>query len=652
MFAKKVKNAKFSRACGGRVYPSLWLSKIRYIAPVVCFSEDQSENINRKVVTQCLPASGYNRNFPRKVVYGPTKFGGMGWESCLSVMIVEKIKFITTHMRRMDKLGTLLQILLEIIQLQSGLAESILVSEVKWQIWVEPTWVNNLKDGLDIIKGALHTNHEIPQIQRNYDRSLMKVFSGWKISDKELKAIQRCRIYLQVIFMSDITTINGDTIELKALLVEQFRESELQWSRQVRPTRADRNVWRKYVEKLCYNGVLITTLGNWKIMPHQRWPYMLNTSGTKLRRYIGGVQKEMDRIEPNKYNRDGRVTSATGRGIPVCCIVTPTGYKTRETVWMLENTTNEIMRPIFESNDKALNKTMGHVTCQNLRLLRERWSCGDDWYIGTDGGLKDTTGTCGVTMYNKTLKKELCHSMSAEKCGLDQLHSTREEIRDVVAAEGIIGQCNNHFGATEQTIEFVCDNKSALGKIEYEGSEQKKVAPLAAEAELLMELTSLRKCNDNIIRSFKWVKSHRDEEKDHELSIHEQINQRADELATNARDESTEDLIDISPKQIYKNAIITLTINGSVVSKDLKKVIAMALYGERLIKYLKKKYGWDDVTFDNVDWNAHQHELEKTKGLFKISIYKMIHRWQPTNKITQRNEKKWQVRQTARNVGS
>ena len=215
---------------------------------------------------------------------------------------------------------------------------------------------------------------------------------------------------------------------------------------------------------------------------------------------------------------------------------------------MLENTTNEIMRPIFESNDKALNKTMGHVTCQNLRLLRERWSCGDDWYIGTDGGLKDTTGTCGVTMYNKTLKKELCHSMSAEKCGLDQLHSTREEIRAVVAAEGIIGQCNNHFGATEQTIEFVCDNKSALGKIEYEGSEQKKVAPLAAEAELLMELTSLRKCNDNIIRSFKWVKSHRDEEKDHVLSTHEQINQRADKLATNARDESTDDLIDINPK--------------------------------------------------------------------------------------------------------
>ena len=200
MFAKKVKNAKFSRACGGRVYPSLWLSKIRYIAPVVCFSEDQSENINRKVVTQCLPASGYNRNFPRKVVYGPTKFGGMGWESCLSVMIVEKIKFITPHMRRMDILGTLLQILLEIIQLQSGLAESILVSEVKWQIWVEPTWVNNLKDGLDIIKGALHTNHEILQIQRKHDRSLMKVFFGWKISDKELKAIQRCRIYLQVIF--------------------------------------------------------------------------------------------------------------------------------------------------------------------------------------------------------------------------------------------------------------------------------------------------------------------------------------------------------------------------------------------------------------------------------------------------------------------
>ena len=137
MFAMKVKNAKFSRSCGGRVYSCLWMSKLRYIATVVCFTQAESEKINRKVVTQFLPASGFNRNFPRKVVFGPVRFGGMAWESCLSVQIMEKINFIITHMRRMDKLGNLLKILLEVLQLQSGLCENILVTEIKWQGWVE-----------------------------------------------------------------------------------------------------------------------------------------------------------------------------------------------------------------------------------------------------------------------------------------------------------------------------------------------------------------------------------------------------------------------------------------------------------------------------------------------------------------------------------
>ena len=508
MFARKVKNARFSRSCGGRVYSCLWMSKLRYIATVVCFTQAQSEKINRKVVTQCLPASGFNRNFPRKVVFGPVRFGGMAWESCLSVQIMEKIKFIITHMRRMDKLGNLLKILLEVLQLQSGLCENILVTEIKWQGWVEKTWVHNLKDGLDLIGGKLYTNCDIPKTQRQYDRSIMMFFSSWNLSNKEMKVINRCRIYLQVIFISDIAKLDGVNIEPCALEVISFRDSKYNWARQVRPIRADRNIWRKCLEKLCYNGELIPTLGTWKCTSHQLWPYMTSPDENKLYRYMGGIQKELLATGIGTYQRDGRIREELEHGIPVDCNVTTTGYRV---TGGQSQRTNEIVRPrIFKTKDSALNKNIGYIKSQDLRLLRERWKEGDNWYIGTDGGLKANVGTVGVTLYNRTIKKELCSCMSAEQCGLKQLHSTREEIRAVVAAEAMISECNKHFGYINHKIEYICDSKSALGKIKYEGEKQQVVSPMATEAELLMELTKLREDSNNIDRSFRWVKSHQD----------------------------------------------------------------------------------------------------------------------------------------------
>ena len=53
--------------------------------------------------------------------------------------------FFMKHVRRKDKLGNLLRILTDAIQLQSGLIEPVLVTRVDWTKWVEATWLGNLK---------------------------------------------------------------------------------------------------------------------------------------------------------------------------------------------------------------------------------------------------------------------------------------------------------------------------------------------------------------------------------------------------------------------------------------------------------------------------------------------------------------------------
>ena len=174
--------------------------------------------------------------------------------------------------------------------------------------------------------------------------------------------------------------------------------------------------------------------------------------------------------------------------------------------------------------------------------------------MGTNGGLKRGIGSCGVTMRSTSTEEELIYSYSAEQCKHGYLHSTREEIRAALAAEGIIQIYNELFGSAPQNIRFICDNKSALNDVREARSLRNGGLrdPLGTEAELLYKLDRLRMLNVNIKRSFEWVQSHADDVSENELTVAQRVNNRADQLATLGRTRALENLIPVTPKQISR----------------------------------------------------------------------------------------------------
>ena len=173
------------------------------------------------------------------------------------------------------------------------------------------------------------------------------------------------------------------------------------------------------------------------------------------------------------------------------------------------------------------------------------------------------------------------------KCDFNNLHSTREEVRAALVAEILITECNKHFGKSEKHITLVCDNTSALNKLEHLKEDVGFNSPLAAEMELLMELARLKKENTNITREFKWVKIHQKNAAD--LTEYEKVNERAYELATESRELAQQELFPTIPKQIFEGGKVTLTVNNTAVTKNLKETITMALYGGKLRKYMEIK---------------------------------------------------------------
>ena len=259
------------------------------------------------------------------------------------------------------------------------------------------------------------------------------------------------------------------------------------------------------------------------------------------------------------------------------------------------------------------------------------WRAGEDMIIGTDGGLKDGIGTIGVCMEMKMDPTINITMMSGEICRRNTLHSTREELLAQLTAEIIISRCSQLWGNEKhRDITMVCDSKSALSAVDtLEEEKWKSLNILDAEADTIMAIEILKQETHNITRIYKWVKSHQTD-KDPTTTAR-RVNERADELATRCRENITEGLMMASDKLFIPISKMSLQINGTLISKDLKREIGVAMHDKRLKKFLLKKYGWTDNVFQNIDWTPTQTNLNRKPTIYTTAVIKLLHRWQPTN---------------------
>ena len=84
-------------------------------------------------------------------------------------------------------------------------------------------------------------------------------------------------------------------------------------------------------------------------------------------------------------------------GIPIEVGVTPTGYVAQGDSLDIWERGPE--RGIHKNMDNAMKKTMGHIGEQMFRHLQKQWRTTTRWVIGTDGGLKGTLGTGGISFH-------------------------------------------------------------------------------------------------------------------------------------------------------------------------------------------------------------------------------------------------------------
>ena len=123
-------------------------------------------------------------------------------------------------------------------------------------------------------------------MQREGDSTLMSLFieSGYGASD--LAQLNRCRLYHQVFFLSDITSANGKVIDAlyRTKQGNPSRKSTWKWPTQGMPDRAAWVLWGRAISHFEHNGKLRLALGEWKTASHQEWAWQMHLP-TQILRY-------------------------------------------------------------------------------------------------------------------------------------------------------------------------------------------------------------------------------------------------------------------------------------------------------------------------------------------------------------------------------
>jgi hypothetical protein len=247
-------------------YSTIWKT-LSYPLPALNLSKEECEKIMALILQYLLPAMGICRTFTRALVYNSVKYMGIGIHHPYTIQEILRIKDILRRVHKHSTTGKLYRSSLEVLILEIGMGEEIqnlpedVVDTLATDSLVKSTCQFLQKYDLTLL-------HDIKiKPLREDDQLIMKAFYALSPTSSELMALNRCRLYLQVLFLSEICTgdglaISGDAWVGKCFEVPHKQES---WPRQQRPSHKDWTIWQLFIKKaFIVRGLrLRVPLSNW-----------------------------------------------------------------------------------------------------------------------------------------------------------------------------------------------------------------------------------------------------------------------------------------------------------------------------------------------------------------------------------------------------
>ena len=197
------------------------MKSIEYPLPALTLKEEECDRIMRPLLKAYLPKAGVVRTFKRDLVYATLKKQGLGLKNPYLTQGIAHVIDCVEHIWKQTITGHFINIALENIRLELGVNITILCSEYKTfePLIMTESWTQSCWKFMSETKITFDDKTAKINMTRDKDRTIMDGILELKLHPQEVKQVNKCRLYLKVATLSDITTGDGKMTTRDAWMV-------------------------------------------------------------------------------------------------------------------------------------------------------------------------------------------------------------------------------------------------------------------------------------------------------------------------------------------------------------------------------------------------------------------------------------------------
>ena len=164
-----IKESSLSRAEAQVAFDTIWFPSLSYGLGSTNLSFKNLNAIQKPIVHHILPALGYNRHFPRAVVYGSPHFGGLNFKHLYVEQGAQHVLQFLKFYRYNNSIGQILRISLRWIRLIAGFSFCPLQRPNNNYYHIQDNWFRTLITFLYECRGSIETSDKLITFSQSSD---------------------------------------------------------------------------------------------------------------------------------------------------------------------------------------------------------------------------------------------------------------------------------------------------------------------------------------------------------------------------------------------------------------------------------------------------------------------------------------------------
>jgi hypothetical protein len=639
--AIKMNSQFLSHSDATLAYEAFYIPAMRYSLAITSINQIDFEKIQSLATPAFLAAMGFNRNMPRSVVFAPKVYQGLGMKHLYDLQGCDSTRLLIQELNATNSpTSKMTRAVLEIVQLESGIGKPIL-EDTRSLDFIEWGWIPQIREFLQHIDAKIMGATLMPPTYRKHDQYIMDSEILNKLTYKERMLIHRCRLFLQVEVLSDISDAAGEQILPEWLGPDSVKPSKStkNWPKQNNPGKEAWKIWKNFIARSFLNeaGKLRKALGNWTRQNttriHQSYCAEDKTILYMQQGTAGIWRAHARRCSGRRclvFQRAHTLTPILPARVMPIDIKLSTDDSIVTGGWRdMDPDTQENNGIInFKTYITADSKSRGEtvtllvdpteiaMTLQNPTRLE----------IASDGGFEPISGISSYGWVISMNREIIAKGRGPAAAHPDLAESFRSEGYGLAAAAAFLNAMISFFNIQpeDHTWKFYIDNKAMIQRMEsYRSSVRHSQWNLRPDADIT---NTAHDYLGNIPALFIHVKSHQDEGKEKDrLNFDAHMNIMADALATQQRDSMSKPVTQVQSKHCM------LVIKDRYITRDSKRWITQKAGEVPIQYYYKEKYGWSKLVFNSIHWDLQHKVLRSYKPADQRRILKFAHEWLPTN---------------------